>query len=92
MAVTATVDTVTAADSPSRVVTITALVTFKDGTTELGQQSFSTTTTIRTVAARTALEQTFANEINAAKATLASQQSFAPQCALMKTNIQTAVN
>ena len=82
----------TVVDSPDRVVTITAVVTFKDGVTELGQQSFSTTTTVRTVAARTAIEQLLSAEINTVKATLTSQQAFAPQCALMKTNIQAAVN
>ncbi len=92
MAVTATIDSVTATDSPSRVVAITALVSFMDGAVNLGQQSFSTTATERTVASRTRIEQTLAAEINVAKATLVSERAFVPQCAIMKTNIQTAVN
>lgn len=92
MAVTATVNSVTATEDGSGVISVVCEVSYADGETELGTRTYSTTITQRTVAARTALEQRFIAEINAAKATLASQQLFAAQAAIAKTNIQAGVN
>ena len=92
MAVVATVNSVTATEDGNGVISLVCEVSYADGETDLGTRSYSTTLTQRTVAARTAMEQRFITEINAAKVTLASQQVFAAQAAIAKTNIQAGVN